>query len=249
MINLCSTRLDLTHKRHTPLSVAEERALCTLVVKGDRGARDRLINANMKFVVAVAKMYTGKGVPFEDLVGEGARGLVTAADRYNPATSNRFISYAVWWIRQSIIMALNEQGGGIRTPSINQLNSELKAAKALGKEERIEAALARTELFQKIRNTRSLEELHAAGFDPADEFADPTAGIERRDIRRRAEKALSVLKPVEQAVLRRYYGFHQGFQANLGDVGEHFGVTRERVRQRKENGMRKMRHKFAFQNL
>lgn len=232
------------------MTVAEEQALCARIAKGDREARDCLVNANMKFVVAVARHFLGKGVPFEDLVSEGAAGLVTAANLYNPATSNRFISYAVWWVRQSMMMALKNQGGTIRTPPFGQLKRDLKEAedKALKCSKNahlVEYAKERIEHCHRLRNPSRLDDLHDAGFDPIDVDADPSASIESRNITRRVDQVLRILDPVDQEILRRYYGLNQGYEENLEEVGSRFGVTRERIRQRKEKGIRKIRHWFA----
>lgn len=241
MVRLTSPKLDFSHSRHTPLTPAAEKILSARVRAGDRAARDRLVNANMKFVVSVARRYMGRGLPFEDLVSEGAVGLIAAATKYDPNMSVRFVSYAVWWIRQAMVYALQFQVNDIRTPALSQLQREsslIAATKDQGKIDKNEERMTQINL---LRSPASVEKMTEIGFEIADVYADPTAELEIRDQQREVDRLLAILPLSEQAILRRCYGVGQGVSETLREVGNTLGQSHERIRQRKEKGLRLIR--------
>lgn len=248
MIASTPRRIDLNHARHAILSPAEEAAVVTIMRRGgpaSEAARARLVNANLKFVVSVARNFITCGVPMEDLINEGAAGLVRATHSYEP-TQGKFISYAVWWVRQSIVKHLHDHAHTIRVPSPHVLKTKMRTAEENARRRRRtretpEQAQAEIDGINRLRQIQSVDELVLLGWEPADEDTDPAAGIERRDHARRANRALAALPARSREVVRTYYGFGSGETLTLDEVGERFNLTRERVRQIKEKAMLLMR--------
>lgn len=249
MVRNTPSRLDFSHPRHTPLSTAAEKVLFARLRAGDRAARDMLVNANMKFVVGVAKHYMGKGVPFEDLVSEGAVGLITATTRYDATMTVRFVSYAVWWIRQAMVFALQQQVTDIRTPAHWTLKKEVRDAAATNDP----AVMARVEermvQISLLRRPMSVEQLTEVGFEIPCDYPAPSAAIEERDQQRRVAMQLNSLPKADQDVLIRCYGIGRGTAETLQQVGESLGLSRERIRQRKEKSLRLLRSRALVQGV
>lgn len=232
--------MDLSGRRHAPLSNEEIISLCIKVQNGDIEARDRIINTNIRFVVQVANRYQGQGVPVGDLVNEGVFGLITAAEKFDVNRKVKFISFAVWWIRQAIGTAVHLQNTGIVCPSYSQLARALKVAKDRKIPHLIEASQNRIERLSKIRNPRSLDEMAETGFDPEGDWVNPEDTIDREESRRIVENLISKLGEMDRDIIRRYYGFN-GNESSMREISDHLGISHQRIEQRKAKCVRNMR--------
>jgi len=249
-------------RRTRLLTPQEEIDLAKRIRDGDRGAFEALVQANLRFVVSIARTYAGRGMPLADLINEGNVGLMKAAKRFDETRGFRFISYAIWWIRQTILQALAEQPRIVRIP-LNRAGKALKIerkAQALGQnlgrdpsEHEIARAMKLT--VTDVREHR-MYSLHPVSLDapssdenegtfgellpdPGAPFADELA-IER-DLERDVGQALRVLDVRERRILRQYFGFGSGETTTLEAIGREMGLTRERVRQLKERAIGKIR--------
>jgi RNA polymerase primary sigma factor len=250
MIAQAPRRINLSRPCHTPLSMAEETAVITIMRRGGpyaAAARQKLVNANLKFVLAVARHFLACGLPMEDLINEGAAGLVRAAYSFEP-THGKFISYAVWWIRQGIMTYMHDHAHTIRIPSPTTLKTKLKTAETRKRPPRKkstaatpEEAKAQIAAIHRLRHLESTHELVELGWEPADESQNPAEAITQWDETRRVERILGALKPKERAVVKGYFGLGTGPALTLEEVGEQLDLTRERVRQIKEKAMIRMR--------
>lgn len=240
----------------------EEARLARGVRAGDEEALDKLVRSNLRFVVSVAKRYQNLGVPLSDLINEGNVGLIRAAGRFDETKNIKFISYAVWWIRQAILQALAEQGRIVRIPmnragevsritrTRSQLRQELgrdptvrELAVTLGVgEEEVESTLLMTQGYLSLDAPASpnddgrLMDYLPSGGRAADDAALKSALDET------ITRALSSLKPREAKILRLYYGLDDQAPMTLEQIGMYLGVTRERVRQIKEKALLRLRH-------
>lgn len=245
-----------------PLSQREEVELSARIKQGDRGARDRLVKANLRFVVLVARLYEGQGLPLEDLIAEGNAGLIRAAEKFDGARGYKFITYAVRWIRQTIRKALIEQRGVIRLTlhQHQKLRQVSKAATGLtrkiGREPTLEEIVEDTgkepseleEIFLLRSKVFSLD----APRDPNDERTllemlegtgpGPEEVTEDNLLKEEIRGLLDLLSPREAEVIRLYFGLEQERTLILEEIGERFGVTRERVRQIRDGALKKLRH-------
>jgi RNA polymerase primary sigma factor len=197
------------------LSREEEAELARRSRAGDDAARHRLVSANLRFVVSVARRYRHSGVPLADLVNEGNLGLLRAAERFDETHGVRFVSYAIWWIRQGMRQAIARDA---------ELNGDL--------------AVRRLSLDEPLggETTAALQELV-----PDDRSEAPEERVLRAGMRHAVDSSLTDLPEREQLVLRLYYGLDGAPPSTLEEVGEHLGVTRERVRQIKERALSRMR--------
>jgi RNA polymerase primary sigma factor len=252
-----------------PLSREREVELAARIKEGDMEARDELVKANLLFVVSVARPFQHCGVPLSDLIGAGNLGLMIAAERFDGTKGYKFISYAVWWIRQSILVAIAEQPRVVRLP-MSQIGLMQKMAtrrkrlesgqdrdveewaEALGVSvERVTEALVSEARLRSLdrewgeeREGRSLADVVA---DPHQPLPDAEA-LQASD-QAHLERLLSVLDNREQYVLRLYFGFEGGDPLTLEQIGRTLGLTRERVRQLKEKALAKLTHGAPFQEL
>ncbi len=245
--------------RYPLLTAAEELALARRIHAGDTAALDELVQRNLRFVISVAKKYRHRGLSLLDLIEEGNIGLMTAARRFDPDRGVKFISYAVWWVRQSILAALARQSRTVRLPlnRTGDLSRVVKTSASLRQEldrEPTEEELSRvTGLSQEVvrslvgvnRNElrldaplnregdRALVEqfVHAEAPDIEEEAA-------RHLLRDDLEFAMQALSPRHQRVLRLYFGFDDGRERTLEEIGELFGVTRERIRQLRDRALK-----------
>ena len=248
--------------REELITVDEEVELAQRIKKGDQEALERLTRANLRFVVSVAKQYQNQGISLPDLINEGNLGLIKAAEKFDETRGFKFISYAVWWIRQSILQALAEQSRIVRLP-LNQVGSLNKINKALSKfEQENERMPSPDELAdmleiprEKIADTLRVSGRHVsvdAPFVDGEENSlldvlvnndSPNAdkGLVNESLNTEIERALSTLTERERDIVKYFFGI--GCQEmTLEEIGEKFGLTRERVRQIKEKAIRRLRH-------
>jgi len=251
--------------REEMISVDEEVQLALRIKAGDRKALERLTRANLRFVVSVAKQYQNQGITLPDLINEGNVGLIKAAERFDETRGFKFISYAVWWIRQAILQALAEQARIVRLPlnkigTINKINrafSELEQ-----KNERPPSAEELSEFLgcsvndvkqSLLSNGRHVsmdapltegEESSSSLYDvlPNDGFDTPDNDLEKESLRKDIERSLSTLTSREGEVVKLYFGLNGKYPLSLDEIGVKFDLTRERVRQIKEKAIRRMKH-------
>ncbi|MBK7852885.1 MAG: sigma-70 family RNA polymerase sigma factor [Bacteroidetes bacterium] len=246
------------------ITAEEEVRLAQLIKKGDPKALERLTKANLRFVVSVAKQYQNQGLTLGDLINEGNLGLIKAAQRFDETRGFKFISYAVWWIRQSILQALAEQSRIVRLPlnkigSINKINKtfsklEQEYEREPSPEEIAESMSVSVDDIKEAMRTSgrhvSMDAPLQQGEDSTlidvlgdDDQPHPDATLITESLRREVERALSTLTLREADVIRLYFGLAAGEQPmTLEEIGERFDLTRERVRQIKEKAIRRLKH-------
>ena len=244
------------------LSPEEEVQLAQRIKQGDQAALDRLTKANLRFVVSVAKQYQNQGLSLPDLINEGNVGLIKAAKRFDETRGFKFISYAVWWIRQSILQAIAENSRIVRLPS-NQLGALNKLKKEISRlEQELERPPSEEELAEmlgipeeKIKSILGISGRHISIDAPlvADEdvnFVDvlpnedtpPTdSALMQESLSQEIERALSTLTEYEREVIKMYFGIGLPHSLSLDEIAMKFGLTRERVRQIKEKGIKRLR--------
>lgn len=259
--SLGSYLAEIAHSK--PLSSADEVDLARKIKQGDERARNRLVEANLRFVVSVAKEYQNRGVPLADLISAGNVGLITAAERFDEKKGFKFISYAVWWIRQAILQTLADQSRTVRLPlnKIGLLYKISKASRLLQQERaddpRPEAIAEQLDVpVDEVKETlvcgRSVRSLDAAFREeeeqslldvlPDDRQESPENLVMRGCLRGQIDSALSGLVGRESEILRLYYGLDGEEPMTLDQIGARFGLTRERVRQIKEKALHRLRH-------
>lgn len=256
--------------QYEPLSPDREVELAVQIAKGDQNAMKELVEANLRFVVSVAKKYQGNGLSLSDIINEGNLGLIKAAKRFDPSRGFKFISYAVWWIRQAILQALAEQGRLIRLP-LNRVGTITKITKAA---EKLEAEMGRPpkveeishqldikteEVFNALQYSRrhsSLDAPFAEGEDSSlinviedQEERDPDNTVMDTSMKEEIASALSTLTEREKSVIEMYFGINRDRSFTLNEIGEQFSLTRERVRQIKEKAIRRLAHKTRSEPL
>ena len=254
----------------TPLSSSDEIELATRIKTGDEEARNNLVEANLRFVVSVAKEYQKRGVPLADLVSAGNMGLITAAERFDKDKGFKFISYAVWWIRQAILQTLAEQSRTVRLPlnKVGLLYKISKASRAIRQERADEPDLEEVarqlevsveevkETLLSGRSVRSLdakfkeeEEQNLLDVLPDDSQESPEMDTMRDCMRDQIENALSGLVNREAEIIRLYFGLSGEEPMTLDQIGSRFCLTRERVRQIKEKALLRLRHPKRSERL
>jgi RNA polymerase primary sigma factor len=246
--------------REDLISVEEEVELAGRIRNGDRAALEKLTRANLRFVVSVAKQYQNQGLSLPDLINEGNLGLIKAAEKFDETRGFKFISYAVWWIRQSILQALAEQARIVRLP-LNQVGSINKINKALQRFEQIhERRPSAEELAEeldipvdKIADTLKMSGRHVSVDAPFVEGEDnclidvmvnedsPNAdrGLINESLSKEVDRALATLTPREAEIIRKFFGIGIP-EKTLEEIGDDLHLTRERVRQIKEKAIRKL---------
>lgn len=241
----------------------EEVELARLIRQGDQQALERLVSANLRFVVSVAKKYQNLGLPLNDIINEGNLGLVKAAQRFDETRGFKFISYAVWWIRQSIIQAIAENSRLVRLP-LNKVGSLTKINKAFSAlEQEYEREPTAEELAQsldigedEVKTTLSVASRHVSMDAPFEEgesnslidvLENPDAESADAEMEYRyslsveTERSLATLTEREREVIKLFYGIGVENPMTLSDIGETLGLTRERVRQIKDKSISKLR--------
>ncbi|MBQ7442124.1 MAG: RNA polymerase sigma factor RpoD/SigA [Prevotella sp.] len=244
------------------LTVDEEVELAQRIRKGDREALERLTKANLRFVVSVAKQYQNQGLSLPDLINEGNLGLIKAAEKFDETRGFKFISYAVWWIRQSILQAIAEQSRIVRVP-LNQVGSVNKINRVMNKFEQenerrpsVDEIAEKTDIpFEKIEDAISVNNRHVSVDAPfvdgednslLDVLVNDDAPMADRmlvieSLREEINRALTSLNERERNIIEAFFGINQTTEMTLEEIGEKFGLTRERVRQIKEKAIRKLR--------
>ena len=247
--------------REDLITVEEEVELAGRIRNGDRAALEKLTRANLRFVVSVAKQYQNQGLSLPDLINEGNLGLIKAAEKFDETRGFKFISYAVWWIRQSILQALAEQSRIVRLP-LNQVGSLNKISKALQHfEQQYERKPSAEELAEeldmpvdKIADTLKMSGRHISVDAPFVEGEDnslidvmvnedsPNAdrGLINESLSKEIDRALATLTDREADIIRKFFGIGVP-EMTLEEIGDEFGLTRERVRQIKEKAIRRLK--------
>ncbi len=247
------------------LSAENEVEMAKRIKRGDRQAFETLIKANLRFVVSVAKQYQNQGLSLPDLINEGNMGLIKAAERFDETRGFKFISYAVWWIRQSILQALAEQARIVRLPlnkigSISKINKtftllEQEFQREPTNEEMAEILNTSTEL---IEDSLSISNTHMSmdapvGDDESNNLYDillnndspsPDDELNTGSLRKEIERSLATLGEREADILRYYFGLNGFPPYRLEEFGDEFGLTRERVRQIKEKAIKKLKNQY-----
>ena len=247
--------------KHDLLTKEEEFALARRIRRGDKEALDNLVNANLRFVVSVAKKFLNQGLSYMDLIAEGNIGLITAAKRFDERRDFRFISYAVWWIRQAIQKAIAEQTNTVRLP-INRSqqaqkmkriaqNLEQKYKRRVQEEEIAEALSLSTRKMGQIRAaSRPLISLDQGVYDDDTTLAEtlrdpaeinPEDGYVMDELQREMTAALQLLSPRERDIVIRYYGLGKAEASSLEAIGQDINLSRERVRQIRNQALGKIR--------
>ncbi|AYA36396.1 sigma-70 family RNA polymerase sigma factor [Hymenobacter busanensis] len=245
------------------LTPDEEVTLAQRIKEGDQQALEKLTKANLRFVVSVAKQYQNQGLSLGDLINEGNLGLIKAAKRFDETRGFKFISYAVWWIRQSILQALAEQSRIVRLP-LNRVGSLNKISKSFSElEQKFEREPSPEEIAEVLELTTSevVDTLKISGrhvsvdapfvqgeenrlldvLENEDEET-PDSGLMTDSLRKEVQRALSTLTKREADVITLYFGLNGEHSLTLEEIGEKFNLTRERVRQIKEKAIRRLRH-------
>lgn len=245
------------------ISADEEVELAQRIKAGDKIALERLTKANLRFVVSVAKQYQNQGLTLPDLINEGNMGLIKAAQRFDETRGFKFISYAVWWIRQSILQALAEQSRIVRLPlnkigSINKINKmyayleqtheRIPSAEEIAKE----LDMSVNDVKESMKNSGRHISMDAPLVEGEDfnlydvlrsgESPNPDKELMHESLKTEIERALETLTPREADVIRLYFGLGENYPMTLEEIGETFELTRERVRQIKEKAIRRLKH-------
>ncbi len=245
------------------LSPQEEIDLARRIKKGDQKALEKLTKANLRFVVSVAKQYQNQGLSLGDLINEGNLGLIKAAKRFDETRGFKFISYAVWWIRQSILQALAEQSRIVRLP-LNRVGALNKIGKAFSTlEQEFEREPSASELAEEldmslfeVSDTLKISGRHLSMDAPFAQGEDnrlldviqdnrqpaPDSGLLEQSLKEEVKRALATLSERESQVIKLYFGLDSEHSLTLEEIGEKFNLTRERVRQIKEKAIRRLRH-------
>lgn len=248
--------------REDLITVEEEVELAQRIRKGDRAALEKLTKANLRFVVSVAKQYQNQGLTLPDLINEGNLGLIKAAEKFDETRGFKFISYAVWWIRQSILQALAEQSRIVRLP-LNQVGSLNKINKELSRfEQENERAASPDEIAEKldlpedkVKDTMRVSGRHVSVDAPFSDSEDGSLldvlinddlpktdnSLINESLVREIDRSLATLTERERDIVKYFFGIGVS-EMTLEEIGENFGLTRERVRQIKEKAIRRLRH-------
>ncbi|MGB0886796.1 MAG: sigma-70 family RNA polymerase sigma factor [Vicingaceae bacterium] len=249
--------------REDLITAEDEVELAQRIKEGDQVALEKLVKANLRFVVSVSKQYQNQGLTLPDLINEGNLGLIKAAQRFDETRGFKFISYAVWWIRQSILQAIAEQARIVRLP-LNQVGSLSRINKTFSKlEQEFEREPSPEEIAEsleiekdKVTEAQKISGRHVSMDAPFKDGEDGTLldvlsngnspiadlSLMNESLQKEIKRSLSTLTDREQDVIILFFGIGIPHPLSLEEIGEKFGLTRERVRQIKEKGIRRLRH-------
>ena len=249
--------------REDLITAEDEVELAQKIKQGDQVALEKLVKANLRFVVSVSKQYQNQGLTLPDLINEGNLGLIKAAQRFDETRGFKFISYAVWWIRQSILQAIAEQARIVRLP-LNQVGSLNRINKAFSKlEQEFEREPSPEEIAEsleieedKVSESQKISGRHVSMDAPFKDGEDGTlldvlsngnspktdVSLMNESLQKEIKRSLSTLTDREKDVIMLFFGIGIPHPLSLEEIGEKFGLTRERVRQIKEKGIRRLRH-------
>jgi RNA polymerase primary sigma factor len=256
--------------KHRTLSAEEEAAAAVGIRKGDRSALDRLVKANLRFVVSVARNYQNQGLPLSDLINEGNLGLIRAAKRFDEGKNFKFISYAVWWIRQAILQALAEQSRIVKLP-LNRVGTIHKIGKAQARLEQKYRRMPNPEELARelslsvedVRQTVKISNTHMSLDAPVqtgneyrmldmltyDDQEDPDENVEETSLREQVRRTLDALSERERDVVMMYFGINDDTDHTLEEIGKRFNLTRERARQIKEKAINRLKKTVKARSL
>ncbi len=256
--------------KNKSLTLEDEAKLAVRIRKGDKRALEKLVNANLRFVVSVARNYQNQGLPLSDLINEGNLGLIRAAKRFDEKKNFKFISYAVWWIRQAILQALAEQSRIIKLP-LNRVGTIHKIGKMQSKLEQKFRRLPNVEELaeelkidiSEVQETIKIGNSHMSLDAPLQHGEDsrlmdvlqdedqllPDNGLMEVSLQDEISKTLDTLSEREKEVVRLYFGIGEETSHTLEEIGQRFNLTRERARQIKEKALRRLKHSSRSKRL
>ena len=256
--------------KHTPLPAREEAQIARRIRKGDKRAVEKLVKANLRFVVSVSRNYQNQGMPLSDLINEGNLGLIRAAYRFDEKKNFKFISYAVWWIRQAILQGLADHSRIVKVP-LNQVATIHKVGKVRAKLEQKYRRLPNDREVadvldlkeNEVTNTMKISNRHTSLDAPVldnntgtlvemicyNNQDSPDYETVNNSTNQEIEKVLGILSSRERKVIRMYFGINEETNYTLEDIGQQANITRERVRQIKNAALRKLRHSGRCQRL
>ncbi len=249
------------------LSREEERELILKAQSGDREAVEKLLYANLKYVVAIAKKYRDRGVPLADLINEGNMGLLKAIKRFDPNKNVRFMSYAIWWVKQAILNAIASQGKDIRVShtakikakelldigeDLSQEMGSLSTIQDIAREVNLPEREV-TEVLRHIQREVPLEALvreedsksHIPEFMAQDALPSPEQALKQEAMKKAVQDALKTLSPRERYIIKRFFGLDEDEPEPLSQIAKRLGISRERARQLKDRALKKLKERFG----